>query len=589
MKNQVQNDVQVMSNPIEKFVRKSAELLPATSNNHSQLLEFRDSGQCQDANSMQLIEVSQIIEVEGLKTFYDDWTDLEREDMISSLETHGQKVPAIINKDNILIDGYRRKFCLEELGIDGIWVIVKDCPPALEERIIHNKYRMKSTNDLVKEIKSVFEKFPKKQGKKNLDGKYTRYEVISNELGRRWKGDKTLKKVEEVMENDLEGDTLLKGIVSQKWSVDKCYEYVEKWKKIDETNNFGFTERLKKGELSISETCKLIESRHGLDKYQDTFVIPNKSISFNMDCTLIKNMKDFFGKVALIFTSVPYFSLRFYENGEDSNQLGHEETPFQYCERMAKIIADVSVTLKESGNLMINIGESYENGVGLGIPDMLKESILKHTKLIYKERLVWTKLNPRPQNENVQRPINNLEYILWFVVDPKKAKYNLVTYTDPGKEKKMKITNGAKDVDENGIVWDKVKSISKPYQKIMSHISAQQVLHMIECTTGKNSEIYKVYSEGGPAVMAELLPFIPIMMTTDENDIVYDPFAGTNVVGRSAILLNRMALATELSRKYYTIGCGVVENAVKDFNQEDLDEVKYFINPTDENVLPLAA
>jgi hypothetical protein len=320
MKNQVQNDVQLTSNPIEKFVRKSAELLPAKSNNHSQLPEFKDSGLCQDSSSMQLIEVSQIIEVEGLKTFYDDWTDLEKEDMISSLETHGQKVPAIINKDNILIDGYRRKFCLEKLGIDGIWVIVKDCPPALEERIIHNKYRVKTTNDLVKEIKSVFEKFPKKQGKKNLEGKYTRHEVISNELGSRWKGDKTLKKVEEVMENDLEGDTLLKGIVSQKWSVDKCHEYVEKWKKIDETNNFGFTERLKKGELSISETCKLIESRHGLDKYQDTFIIPNKSISFNMDCTLIKNMKDFFEKVALIFTSIPYYRLRFYENGEGFDQ-----------------------------------------------------------------------------------------------------------------------------------------------------------------------------------------------------------------------------------------------------------------------------
>ena len=31
------------------------------------------------------------------------------------------------------------------------------------------------------------------------------------------------------------------------------------------------------------------------------------------------------------------------------------------------------------------------------------------------------------------RPINNIEYILWFVVDPKIAKYNLLTYTKPGK------------------------------------------------------------------------------------------------------------------------------------------------------------
>jgi DNA modification methylase len=220
---------------------------------------------------------------------------------------------------------------------------------------------------------------------------------------------------------------------------------------------------------------------------------------------------------------------------------------------------------------------------------MLKDAIVRHTGLVYKDRLVWSKPNAKPQNEQIQRPQNNLEFILWFVVDPKQAKYNLLTYTDPDKKKSSKITNGVKDVDENGIIWEKVKSMTKPYQKIKSHISAQDVLHMIKCATGKNSEVYKVYSEGGPAVMAELLPIIPILMTTDEFDLVYDPFSGTNVVGRSSILLNRVALSTELSRKYYTIGCGVLENAVKDFNQDDLDLVKYFYNPEMENHFAIAA
>jgi DNA modification methylase len=293
----------------------------------------------------------------------------------------------------------------------------------------------------------------------------------------------------------------------------------------------------------------------------------------------------------LILTSVPYYELRFYENGEGFEQVGQEETPQEYCDRIAKILAEACVTLKDSGNMMINIGETYDNGVGLGIVDMLKDAIVKHTGLVYKERLVWSKLNPKCQNEKVRRPINNVEYILWFVRDPKIAKYNLVTYTDPQKGKKPGITNGAKDVDGNGTVWEKVKSISKPYQKIKSHIKAQEVLHMIECTTGKNHEVYKVYSEGGPAVMADLLPILPIMMTTDEGDIVFDCMAGTNVVGRSSILLNRVALSTELSRKYHTIGCGVVENAVQEFNQDDLDWVNYHCLPEkgDSDLLPIAA
>ena len=36
------------------------------------------------------------------------------------------------------------------------------------------------------------------------------------------------------------------------------------------------------------------------------------------------------------------------------------------------------------------------------------------------------------------------------------------TYTDVKKE--IKITNGAKDVDETGKVWEKVKSLTKPYK-----------------------------------------------------------------------------------------------------------------------------
>ena len=610
MENVVDKDFQVKSDPIfkiEEVTNQKSGTLINSQFNSSKIVNYGykclpmvetdftkiDSSKLKPViePSMEKVKIHQIIEVENLKSFYEDWSEEEKEEMISSISDKGQKVPVIINRKFELIDGYRRKFCLEFLGLDDIWVIIKDAEASEEERILHNKYRKKTINDEVKEIQSVFKKFTKKQGKKNLGVSYKRHEIISKELGHRWKGDKTIKKVEDIMDNDLENNTLLKGIVSQKWSVDMCHEYINKWKDIDQENGYGFTKRLEEGKLNITEACKLIKERDALNRYKDTFVIPNKSFSFNMNCVEIKKKKEFFKKVSLILTSVPYYLLRFYENGEDYSQAGQEETPQEYCDRIAKILAEACVTLKESGNMMINIGETYDNGVGLGIPDMLKDAIVKHTGLVYKDRIVWSKPNPKPINEWTMRPINNVEYILWFVVDPEKAKYNMVTYTDPDKKKLMKITNGAKDVDGNGIVWEKVKSISKPYQKIMTHISAQEVLHMIECTTGKNNEVYKVYSEGGPAVMADLLPILPIMMTTDEGEIVYDPFAGTNVVGRWSTLLNRVALTTELSRKYYTIGCGVVENAVKEFNQDDLDWVNYHCLPQKggSDLLPIAA
>jgi DNA modification methylase len=96
---------------------------------------------------------------------------------------------------------------------------------------------------------------------------------------------------------------------------------------------------------------------------------------------------------------------------------------------------------------------------------------------------------------------------------------------------------------------------------------------MIICSTGKNQPISNAYSEGHVAAMSELLPVIPILMTTDEGDLVYDPFAGGNTVGRIALLLNRNYLSTELSSHYHKIGCKVLENTLEEINQDDFNSL----------------
>ena len=296
-----------------------------------------------------------------------------------------------------------------------------------------------------------------------------------------------------------------------------------------------------------------------------------------MNCKDIGSQVEFHFHIDTIMTSIPYWKLRNYEHEEDYNQLGHEETPQEFASKIGDIFADIEVSLKDSSNVFVNIGDTYVDGCAMDVPDLVKRAILEKTNLVYKEKLVWSKPNPKPINENVKRPANKIEYILWFVVDPKEAKYNMITYTD--RPKNIKITNGAKDVDENGVVWKKSKSLSKPYQKIYNHIRQQEVEHMIECSTGKNTPLYKAYSEGHPAAMAELLPVIPILMTTDEDDLVYDPFAGGNTVGRIALLLNRNYLSTELSSHYHKIGCKVLENTIEEINTDDYQVIsRDFVN-----------
>ena len=70
-----------------------------------------------------------------------------------------------------------------------------------------------------------------------------------------------------------------------------------------------------------------------------------------------------------------------------------------------------------------------------------------------------------------------------------------------------------------------------------------------------------------------------IEIFTDENDVVFDPFAGSNVVGRITCLLNRKSLSTELSKLYHSIGCKMLENALVDYNENDYRTLKKLLCP----------
>jgi hypothetical protein len=64
--------------------------------------------------------------------------------------------------------------------------------------------------------------------------------------------------------------------------------------------------------------------------------------------------------------------------------------------------------------------------------------------------------------------------------------------------------------------------------------------------------------------------------------------AGSNVVARSSILLNRPSLSTEISPKYFNVGCKMLENSIKDFNRGELDIINQ-IAYEEENLVSIAA
>ena len=536
------------------------------------------------------ITPNEIVENKDVKSFYEKQDELIYE-IRESIKVNGLRNPLVINHENILMDGYVRRDVLLESGKgdEEIDVILVNEESSIDDYILRNSGRSKTDNDLVKEWNYLFfKKYQKRQGrKKNGEPEGTYAENVSRDLGGRFKDDETINRIGFCLKNDLPNNTISKGIIKGTISPVNGNEFLKTFHPIDIEKNYGFTEKVTAGEITVQDAMKLIKQKENLNTHSDTFVIPGKATSYNKNCIELGDMSDHFETVDLLFSSPPYFILRDYKvDGE--KQTGKEETKEQYCDKIASLIKSVIPTLKESANVIINIGETYDDGVGYGIPQLLKSSIEKETGLIYKDQLVWSKPNPKPQNESIKRPINNVEYLLWFVVDPKKAFYKMLTYTIG--DRVAKISHGAKDVDKDGKIWDKNISLTKPYQKIYTHIKEQDIAKIIEAKTGKNTDVYSIYEEGHPAIMCGVLPVVPILMCTDEesHNTVLDIFSGSNVVGRMSLLLNRRVLNSELSKEYYKIGCKMLENSIIDFNRGELDIINQ-IAYEEEKLVSIAA
>lgn len=478
-------------------------------------------------------------------------------DLEESISREGLKELMTVNEQNILVHGHRRNRCLKALGIKEAEVYVEKIEANLFEYTTRNIHREKTVENQIKDIEIVIDKFPKKQGKRNNGVPYVRHKEIIKALNNKYKDEETIRNLEFVMKNDLEGNTLMIAHLKNNEPLSACVEFLKKNMKVDQKNSYGITDKLKKGSVTVKEANKLIQKRHHNEKNGESFVIPDKSYSFLGSCLEIITLTMFHNFVDLLFTSIPYYKLRSYDS-PITDQLGHEETKEKFAEKTALIIKALLITLKNSANVMINVGETYVNGLGLDIPNLVKQYILQNTNLVYKETIIWQKKNPgyhREYDEN--RPINCTEYILWFVVDPEQAKYKTITY---------KLKN-------NHIKIDAPKD--KQYRSFWNFIEEQTVENVLKTSVGKNHEIYKIYDEGHPALMTPLLPLVPILMCTDEiTDVVFDPFSGANTVSRMAAMLNRKTLSTEISKKYFSIGCEYLKHGIEQFDQKSLELIQ---------------
>lgn len=297
---------------------------------------------------------------------------------------------------------------------------------------------------------------------------------------------------------------------------------------------------------------------------------------------VLKTLPD--NHVNCIVTSPPYYGLRDY--GCDG-QIGLEESPEEYINRLVLVFREARRVLNDDGTLWLNIGDSYNNsgrgatsnnqaewiknskdknsfkGLGtshkatkieglkpkdlIGIPWMLAFA-LRADGWYLRQDIIWHKPNPMP--ESVQdRCTKSHEYIFLF---SKSNKY----YFDNVSIMEKAEYDGRKDTRMKG---------SHKYSQIVTGLPPQTMkarpherwVKIDDEFMRNKRDVWtiptKPFKDAHFAVFPESLIVDCIKAGCPENGIVLDMFSGSGTTFTVARKLNRNAIGIELNPDYIKI------------------------------------
>jgi len=445
------------------------------------------------------------------------YTDDDVSDLIESIEKNDGKilVPLVITPSGVIISGHRRYRAAEKLGIEILNVIVEDVSEKdMEFRMIqYNIYRRKKYSDILNEIDRLYEYYGRHQGMRT-----------------------------DKLPSQTEGGLNVNGQIAKivGLSTGRMSELQTIRKRLPE-----YISKIDKGETSIVKAylrCRDTE----IDKGQTKGVtVPGKiygtdSIIFNKSCVdMSGELED--NSVQLIVTSPPYYQLRDYKGGKV--ELGKEETPEDYITNLVLILKDCHRVLKEEGSFFLNLGDTRVDGQLLNIPHRVLAEVMKHDyKLI--NSIIWNKTNTRPAsnfrylqpsyevifhltknlnytyNEDIARPFS-LHYL---------PQIQRVEHDYPPHHREYGTTIPFK----KGSIYD-----FWDYNDILRTSAFNEYLNLLDI------------NEQHPAKMNSLVPILPILLTTKEDDIVLDVFSGSATTGFTALYFARKYRGYEINKEFY--------------------------------------
>lgn len=187
----------------------------------------------------------------------------------------------------------------------------------------------------------------------------------------------------------------------------------------------------------------------------------------------------------------------------------------EYMELLEKVFSECKRVLKKDGSIFVNIKNRYSNGVILSpfwIQDFFTDMYLKNI-------IIW---NFDWGGSTNKRFAPRYEYVFWFVKDKNNYKFNLDSV--------------------------KVPALNYRPDRYKSQLKNPSDVWKISMVSGNFAE-----RTGHPAQYPERLIERIVGCSTNENDIVLDPFIGSGTTAVVAKKLNRRYIGYEIVPEYVKI------------------------------------
>lgn len=291
--------------------------------------------------------------------------------------------------------------------------------------------------------------------------------------------------------------------------------------------------------------------------------------------------------VHCIVTSPPYYGLRDYGV---TGQIGLEESPEQYIEKLVTLFQELRRVLKKDGTFWLNLGDSYwanraQNGEMNGIGDSSFAGRQYHARAggkshdTYKPKdlmmiparvalalqadgwylrsqVIWHKPNCMPESVK-DRPTNDYEMV-YLLTKSSEYFYDVDAVREPHKTESNVRTRDNEAWANNAVTTPLGKGTREWNSPLGRNKRAVWSINT------------KPYSESHFATMPQELADNCIKAGCPKGGIVLDPFGGAGTTAVSAISLKRHYILFELNCGYISLAQKRIQQAVMRSKQLEL-------------------